>query len=174
MGITLYELDYNLRQLDSVLSEAQDEETCAILEETRKTILAEIEEKAVTILTYMSDCEARAEHLMTESKRLAKKAKNLTARRDFLKSLMVEHLKQENRPTAEYGTYTVTLAKTPARVVIADDATALLPDHLCTVTRTPSKEAIKALMKDGKFSVTIDGREVELAHLESSETIRIK
>lgn len=172
--MTLYELDYNLRQLDSVLSEAQDEETCAILEETRKTILDEIEEKAVTILTYMSDCEARAEHLMAESKRLAKKAKNLTVRRDFLKGLITEHLKQNNRSTAEYGTYTVTLAKTPARVVIADDAVALLPNHLCTITRTPSKEAIKALMTDGKFSVTIDGREVELAHLESSETIRIK
>lgn len=174
MSLTLYELDYNLRQLDSVLSEAQDEETCAILEETREVLLKEIEEKAVTILTYMSDCEAHAEHLMNESKRIAKKAKNLTARRDFLKSLITEHLKSQGASTREFGTYTVTLAKTPDRVVLTDDATALLPDHLCTITRTPSKSAIKELMKDGKFCVTIDGRDVELAHLESSETIRIK
>ena len=42
--MTLYELDYNLRQLDSVLLEAQDEETCEILEETRKVLLSEIED----------------------------------------------------------------------------------------------------------------------------------
>ena len=120
----------------------------------------------------MSDCEAKAEHLLAESKRIAKKAKILTARRDFLKNLIVEHLKQKNARTADYGTFTVTLAKTPDKVVIDDEQ--WLPDDLCTITRTPSKTAIKDRMTDGKLVVTVDGREIELAHLESTESLRIK
>lgn len=172
--MTLYELDYNLRQLDSVLSEAQDEETCQILQETRNTLLAEIEDKAVTILTYMSDCEARAEHLMEESKRMAKKAKILTARRDFLKNLITEHLKANNRSTADYGTFTVTLAKTPARVVINQGEEQWLPDDLCTITRTPNKTAIKEHMDGNTYTVMVDGKPIEVAHLESDTSIRIK
>lgn len=172
--MTLYELDYNLRQLDSVLSEAQDEETCQILQETRNTLLAEIEDKAVTILTYMSDCEARAEHLMEESKRMAKKAKVLTTRRDFLKNLITEHLKANNRSTADYGTFTVALTKTPARVVINQGEEQWLPDDLCTITRTPNKTAIKERMDGNTYSVIVDGKPLEVAHLETSETIRIK
>jgi len=174
MGITLYELDYNLRQLDSVLSEAQDEETCQILESARTVLESQIEDKAVTILTYMSDCEARAEHLLAEAKRLTKKAKNLTVRRDFLKKLMVEHMRQKELPTAEYGTYTVTLTKTPARMVINDGEEQWLPDELCTITRTPNKTAIKNMMNGDKFVVQVDGKFIEVAHLETSETIRIK
>ena len=172
--MTLYELDYNLRQLDSVLSEAQDEETCEILEETRKVLLSEIEDKAVTILTYMSDCEARANHLLEESKRLAKKAKNLTARYDFLKRLITEHLKTNNRSTAEYGTYTVTLSKTPGRVVINPGEEQWLPDDMCTITRTPNKTAIKEHMDGNTYTVMVDGKPIEVAHLESGETIRIR
>ena len=172
--MTLYELDYNLRQLDSVLSEAQDEETCEILEETRKVLLSEIEDKAITILTYMSDCEARANHLLEESKRLAKKAKNLTTRRDFLKRLITEHLKANNRSTAEYGTYTVSLAKTPARLVINPGEEQWLPDDMCTITRTPNKTAIKEHMDGNTYTVMVDGKPIEVAHLEIGETIRIR
>lgn len=173
MGITLYELDYNLRQLDALLSESQDEETLEILEETKKVLLPQIEERASDILTYISDCTSRAKHLKEEAARITKKSKSLEKRADFLKGIIKQHMVDTKQKNATYGIYDVTLAKTPDRVVLADDATALLPDHLCTVTRTPSKEAIKALMKDGKFTVTIDGHEVELAHLESNETIRI-
>lgn len=172
--MTLYELDFNLRQLDSVLSEAQDEETCQILEETRKTILDEIEEKAVTILTYMSDCEARANHLAEESKRLAKKAKNLTVRRDFLKRLIVDHLKSKNVSTAEYGTYTVSLVKTPDRVVVNPGEEQWLPDECCTITRTPNKTMIKEFMNGNTYTVMVDGKPIEVAHLESGETLRIR
>lgn len=172
--MTLYELDYNLRQLDSLMTAYQDEETLEILEGAKAVLLHDIEEKAVDILTYVSDCQARAKHLKEEADRLSKKAKALTGRADFLKGLIKQHMQATKQDKATYGTYDVTLAKTPDRVVLEDDAAALLPNQLCTITRTPCKEAIKALMKDGKFSVTIDGREVVLAHLESDETIRIK
>lgn len=177
MNKTLYELDYNLRQLDSVLSEAQDEESLEILEETKQTLLAQVEEQATTILTYISDSMARAKHLKEEAFRMAKKAKALENRADWLKDLLKTHLQDTGQKKATYGTYDVSLTKTPDKVVIAQGEEQWIPDELCTITRTPNKTAIKNLithMNSSKLTTTVDGKEIELAHLESNETIRIK
>lgn len=172
--MTLYELDYNLRQIDSLMTVYQDETTLDILEDAKKVLLHDIEENAVDILTYISDCNARAKHLKDEANRIEKKANALEKRADFLKNLLKTHLQATGQTKATYGTYDIALAKTPVRVVLTDDAEQLLPDDLCRITRTPDKTAIKEKMTDGKLVVTIDGKEIELAHLETSETIRIK
>ena len=53
--MTLYELDYNLRQIDSLLTASQNPETLEILDDAKKVLLHDIEEKAVDILTYLGD-----------------------------------------------------------------------------------------------------------------------
>lgn len=172
--MTLYELDYNLRQIDSLLTASQNPETLEILDDAKKVLLHDIEEKAVDILTYLGDCKARAKHLKDEAARIDKKAKALERRAEFLKGLIKQHLQATNQDKATYGTYDVTLAKTPDRVVIDQGEEQWLPDDLCTVTRTPDKAAIKERMVDGKLTAVVDGKEITLAHLESDETIRIK
>lgn len=177
MNKTLYELDYNLRQLDSVLSEAQDEESLEILETTRQTILEQVEEQATTILTYISDAQARAKHLKEESFRITKKAKALEKRADWLKEILKTHLQDTGQQKATYGTYDVSLAKTPDKVVITAGEEQWLPDDLCVITRTPNKTAIKNLIVRGNgttLQVNVGGKEIELAHLEADQTIRIK
>lgn len=172
--MTLYELDYNLRQLDSLLTAAQDEETLEILDDAKKVLLQDIEEKAIDILTYMGDCTARAKHLKEEAVRIAKKAKALENRAEFLKGLIKHHLQSTNQEKATYGTYDVSLAKTPDKVILTNGEEQWLPDELCTITRVPNKTAIKEHMIDGKLIANIAGQEIELAHLESDTTIRIK
>ncbi|MBO7735500.1 MAG: siphovirus Gp157 family protein [Methanobrevibacter sp.] len=172
--MTLYELDYNLRQIDSLLTVAQDEESLDILEDAKKVLLQDIDEKAVDILTYMSDCTARAKHLKEEAIRLAKKAKALENRADWLKDLLKTHLQSTKQEKATYGIYDVSLAKTPDKVVLNNGEEQWLPDELCTITRTPNKTEIKKHMINGKLIANIDGQEIELAHLESDTTIRIK
>lgn len=174
MTNTLYELDYNLRQIDSLLSASQDEETLEILEDAKKVLIQDIEESAVDILTYISDCNARAKHLKEEANRLERKAKALEKRSDFLKNLLKVHMQSTNQEKATYGIYDVALVKTPDKVVLTDDVEQWLPDDLCKITRAPDKTAIKNRITDGKLVVTVDGKEIELAHLESSQTIRIK
>lgn len=174
MTNTLYELDFNLRQIDSLLSASQDEETLEILEDAKKVLLQDLEEKAVDILTYNSDCIARAKHLKEEADRLTRKAKALEKRSDFLKNLLKFHMQTTNQNKATFGIYDVTLAKTPDKVVLTDDAEQWMPDNLCKITRTADKTAIKNSMVDGKLTVNIDGKEIELAHLESGTTVRIK
>ena len=174
MNRTLYELDYNLRQLDSLLTASQDPETMEILEDARKILIQDIEEKAVDILTYVGDCQSRAKHLKEEAVRMATKAKALEKRVDFLKGLIKQHLQATKQTKATYGTYDVTLAKTPDKVVVDQGEEQWLPDDLCTITRVPDKAAIKNRMTDGKLTAVIDGKTITLAHLESDETIRIK
>lgn len=172
--MTLYELDYNLRQIDSLLAVSQDEETLEILEETKKVLLPQIEERATDILTYIGDCTSRAKHLKEESARIAKKSKSLEKRAEFLKGLIKQHMLDTNQKKATYGTYDVSLAKTPDKVVINQGEENWLPDEFCAIVRTPNKEAIKKAMVDGKLIAFIDGKEIELAHLETDQTIRIK
>lgn len=174
MSTTLYELDYSLRLIDSLLSESQDEETTEILESAREQLVPQIEEKGLDIVTYIKDCANREEYLKKEAIRIAKKAKNLAVRQKFLKQLMIDHLKRTDRLSADYGTFTVALAKTPEKVVINEGEERWLPTDLCVVTRTPDKQAIKNAMVDGKLTVNIDGHDLVLAHLESDVTIRIK
>lgn len=172
--MTLYELDYNLRQLDALLSESQDEETMEILEETKKVLLPQIEERASDILTYISDCISRAKHLKEEAARITKKCKSLEKRADFLKGIIKQHMVDTKQKKATYGIYDVTLAKTPDKVVINQGEENWLPDEFCAVVRTPDKDAIKKAMVDGKLIAFVDGKEIELAHLESDQTIRIR
>lgn len=172
--MTLYELDYNLRQLDALLSESQDEETMEILEETKKVLLPQIEERASDILTYISDCTSRAKHLKEEAARITKKSKSLEKRADFLKGIIKQHMVDTKQKKATYGIYDVTLAKTPDKLVIHAGEECWLPDELCTVTRTPNKEAIKECMSGDKFVVHVDGKDITVAHLESDQTIRIR
>ena len=85
-----------------------------------------------------------------------------------MKNLIKTHLQQTNQEKATYGTYDVSL------VVIHQGEEQWLPDELCVITRTPDKMAIKAHMEDGKLTTIVDGKTIELAHLESDQTIRIK
>lgn len=174
---TLYELDYNLRQLDAMLDAAQDEETMEILESTKDSLMPEIETKMVDIITYIGDCAAKEERLKNEIGRLTRKTKALAKRRAFLKRLIIDHMKYTKQTKAEYGTYDVTLSKTPDKLVVNESESVLFPPHLMVVHQFPDKTAIKAMMKaqgKDKLTVEIDGHEIELAHLESDATIRIK
>ena len=58
------------------------------------------------------------------------------------------------------------LPKTPAKVILTDDAAELLPDSLCKITRIADKTAIKnAMGDDNELTVEIDGRLVVVAQM---------
>lgn len=177
MTTTLYELDFNLRQIDSLLSACQDEETMEILDEAKKVLLQDMDEKMVDIITYMQDCQAKIDRFKQEIERLTKKSQAINKRKEFLKKLIIEHMQATKQNKAEYGTFDVTLAKTPDKLVVNESESVLFPQHLMVTHQFPDKAAIKAMMKaqgKDKLTVEIDGKEIELAHLETSSTIRIK
>jgi hypothetical protein len=160
--------------IDGLLSACQDQETMDILESAKDQLVPEIETKMVSILNYIGDCTGRIDYLKNEINRLQAKVKSLTKKKDFLKDLAYQHMERTERSSAEYGTYTLSIAKTPAKVVLNEEELCWLPKDLCTTTVVPNKTAIKEAMIGGRLTVVVDGQEIELARMESGTTLRIK
>lgn len=172
----LWEMNQQMEAIDTLISENTDPETLDILETAKEQLCQDIESKMENILGYIAECKSRMEYYKSEEERIANKRKGLEKRIDWLKGLIYNQMKLTNRQKAEYGTYNVSVVKTPDKVVLTDDAAELLPDSLCRITRTPNKTAIKEAMgDDGFYMVQVDGRNIMLATVESgNETIRIK
>lgn len=172
----LFELNEQLMAIDSLLAENINEETEEILESAKEELMKDIHTKMENILQYISHCKAQAEYYKSEEARIAKKRKTLENRVDWLKNMVYTQMKHEGKTKAEYGTYTLSIAKTPAKIVLTDDASELLPDHLCNITRTPNRSAIKEAMGDDtELALEVDGRLIVVAELDKTgESLRIR
>ncbi len=171
---SLYELDEQLKTIDFILTSNEDPETEEILENAKIALEQDIENKMESILKYKADCDAQVNAIKNEIARLQKKASSLNKKSDFLKNLCYDYLVSNGIQKADYGTWTVSIAKKPASVVLTDDAEALLPDCYCMISKVPNKTAIKAAMTDGELFVQVGDKKITLATLEQGTTIRIK
>ena len=81
-------------------------------------------------------------------------------------------MKAHDQQKAEYGTYNCSISKTTPKVIIDDEM--WLPTEFIKTTTTVDKVAVKNAMTDGVFKVVMDNREIQVAHLEQSESLRIK
>lgn len=174
MSQKLYELQEQLNQIDNILADNTNPETEEILESAKEQILQAIDGKVENILEFISDCRARAEYLMEEENRLYKKRKSLEKKVDYLKSLVFGVMKQSDLKKATYGTWDVSIAKTAPKIIVDDEM--WVPDSCCKVTRTVNKTELKQYLDllNGEYKVTVDGREILVAHTETSESLRIK
>lgn len=172
----LYELQEQLAQIDAILEQNTDQDTQAILESAKQEVLQAVDGKLENILDYMSEINARVEYLKAEETRLAQKRKALANKTEYLRDMVYGYMKSQNLTKAEYGTWNLTVAKTPAKVIITDDAAELLPDSLCRITRVADKTAIKQAMgNDNELTVEVDGRIIVVAQLaETGETLRVR
>ena len=172
----LYEMTDQLLAIDNLLAEMTDPDTNEILQDARTQLLADIDEKCENILEYISHCKARMDYYKAEEERIAQKRKVLDKRVEYLKSMIMMSMKGTGKNKMDCGTYSVSIAKTPAKVVLTDDGDKFLPDEYCTITRTPNKTVIKEAMgSDKELRITFDGHELVLARLdESGKSLRIR
>lgn len=170
----LYEIQEQLAQIDNVLEQATDPETQQILLDSREQVMQVAGGKIENILDFASDCKAKSDYLANEIKRLQAKKKSVENKIAFLNRMVFDFMKQNGVQKADYGTYTCTVAKTPAKVVIDEANMRFLPEKYLKVSYEPVKDLIKQDMVDGVFKVKVDDQDVEIAHLESGETLRIK
>lgn len=163
---TLYELtDEYLRFLNEV--DADDEAFIDTLE----SIEGEIEDKADNYAKLIKEFEAEAEKFDKESKRLADKRdaiKNKVARmkRSLEQAMIVTGKTKFKTDLFSFGIQ----KNTPSVVLSFDDKDAAeidkLPDRFVKVTKTVNKTAIKDAINAGE--------DIGFAHLEQSESIRIR
>lgn len=168
----LYELQDQLVAIDNILESNTDPETQQILESAKEEVLQAIDGKVDNILNFVSDCKAKAEQLKQEEERLAKKRKALENKADYLKDMVYFLMKVNNQQKMTYGTWDCTIARTTPKVVIDDEN--LLPAEFIKTTITVDKTLLKQKMTDGKFVVSFDGVETQVAHTEEGECLRIR
>lgn len=168
----LYELQDQLVAIDTVLENNTDPETQEILESAKEEILKAIDGKVENILNFMSDCKAKAEQLRQEELRLATKRKALENKSEYLKNMVYWLMKTNNQQKTTYGTWDCTIARTAPKIIIDDEH--LIPSEFIKTTITVDKTALKQKMVDGKYVVTLDGIETQVAHTEENDCLRIR
>lgn len=170
----LYELQDQLVQIDNVLANNTNPETEEILESAKDELLKTIDGKIENILDYISDCKSRCDQLKENEQRLASKRKALENKAKYLCNMLMWYMKTNNKTKESFGNWDVTVAKTAGKVVL-DINEESLPNWCKKVTYTADKTVLKAQMIDGKaFIEGEDGQPLMIAHLEESESLRIK
>jgi len=168
----VYEIADNLMAVENLLVENSDPETMEILEENRKILESALEDKMEDVMEYIAELSAKVEYLRGEEIRLANKRRVVSNRVDSVKKLVRQIMNNRGLKKAEWGTWTVRLVKSPAHMVVADEAVMFLPDEY--VRKEVNKTALKSDMVDGKFTIEVDGVPMELAHMEDGgESLRI-
>lgn len=168
----LYDLQSQLVAIDDILENNTDQETQEILESAREELLQAVDNKIENILNFMADCKGKVEQLKAEEERIYKKRKALENKTEYLKNMVFWFMKSNNQQKAEFGTYNCTIAKTTPKIVIDDEH--LIPAEFIKTTISVDKTALKQKMTDGKYIITFDGVETQVAHTEESECLRIK
>lgn len=161
--MTLYELTGSLLELLEVAENGEIDKD--ILKDTLEAIEGEIEFKADGYAKVIKELEGRSEMLGNEADRLlARKSaidKNIKSMKEHLQKSMIATGKTKFKTEL----FSFNIQKNPASLVI-DNPKAIPMDLLIPQEPKINNTAIKEMLKDG---LTLD-----YAHLESSESLRIR
>lgn len=163
---TLYELtDEYLRFLDEV-----DEDDEAFID-TLESIEGEIEDKADNYAKLIKEFEAEAEKFDKESKRLTDKRDAIKNKVSRMKRSLEQAMIVTGKTKFKTDLFSFGIQKnTPSVVLEFDDkdtaAIDKLPEKFVKVSKTVNKTAIKDAINAGEA--------ISFAHLEQSESIRIR
>lgn len=169
----LYELQDQLVAIDNILAENTDPDTNEILSTAKDEILNQIDGKVENILNYIADCKAKSDQLREEAARLSYKRGVLDKKAEYLRNMLLWFMKTNDKKKDSFGNWDVTVAKTAGRVVL-DATDDKYPDQFKKLSWDIDKTALKEAMVDGKVTITKNGQEIVLAHLEEGESLRIK
>ncbi len=162
---TLYELTGEYMQL---LQMAEDPEMDAeALEGTMDAIGGMIEDKAENIAKVAQQLSATSSAIDAEIKRLQGKKKTVDGNHDRILNMLEGAMKATGKTKFKTLLFSFAIAKTPAKVVLDEAYIENIPEEYLRykepeVDRAKIKEAIQ------------NGEELEFAHLEQGETLRIR
>lgn len=160
---TMYELTADYM---TVLSMATDGETPPdAIADTLEAIGGEIEIKAENSAVIMQELNSEAAKLDAEIKRLTARKKALETNVDAIKERIYNAMKAVNKPKFKTTLFSFTIGKNPVKLVI-DDADKIPKKYLIPQPAKIDNAALKEELKSGK--------KCKYAHLEQSESLRIK
>lgn len=160
---TMYELTADYL---TVLGMATDGETPPeAIADTLEAIGGEIEIKAENSAVIMQELKAEAEKLDAEIKRLTARKKTLEINADAIKERLYNAMKATGKEKFKTTLFSFTIGKNPVKLVI-DDAEKIPKKYLIPQPAKVDNAALKEELKAGK--------KCRYAHLEQSESLRIK
>lgn len=160
---TMYELTADYM---TVLSMATDGETPPdAIADTLEAIGGEIEIKAENSAVIMQELNSEVAKLDAEIKRLTARKKAYETNADAIKERIYNAMKAVDKPKFKTTLFSFTIGKNPVKLVI-DDAEKIPKKYLIPQPAKIDNAALKEELKAGK--------KCKYAHLEQSESLRIK
>lgn len=150
----------------TVLNMATDGETPPdVIADTLEAISGEIEIKAENSAVIMQELKAEADKIDAEIKRLTARKKTYETNADTIKDRIYNAMKTTGKGKFKTTLFSFTIGKNPVKLVI-DDADKIPKKYLIPQPAKIDNAALKEELKSGK--------KCKYAHLEQSESLRIK
>ena len=151
MGMSLYEIDTNIKAILDSMYDTVDEngEVKEVDLTALKQLQAERKVKLENIALYIKNIEAEAKAIKEEEKALKTRRERLEKKSERLQDLMIMSMKEAKDPEISTARFTARLKDNIVTNVLDES---LIPDEYFTVhpaTRTPNLNAIKAAIKAG-------------------------
>ena len=160
---TMYELTADHL---AVLAMATDGETPPdVIADTLEAIGGEIEIKAENSAVIMQELNAEADKIDAEIKRLTARKKSLETNSDAIKQRIFDAMKATGKEKFKTTLFSFSIGKNPVKLII-DDAEKIPRKYLIPQPAKIDNAALKEDLKAGKVC--------KYAHLEQSESLRIK
>ena len=139
----------------------------SVIEECFTNMTDDFKDKMENCCKYIKCLDSDIEGLKAEEKRIKEKRQAMENSKERLKALMYKAQSASGEKKLVCGSFTTSIQANPPKVVL--DATDIhdIPEEYLT---TPEPEVNKAKIKDALKA----GMECEFAHLETSESLRIR
>lgn len=163
---SIYELTESMKKIWQLMAEGEAEDS--VLEEIFDDTTIELSEKLEGYCKFIKNLESDVQGLKAEEKRLAERRKVMENTIERSKSAMQKALVVSGEKKMECGSFLVYMQKTPEKVVVDEAYIENIPERFLKIAEPEvNRTAIKEALKSGE---DLNG----IAHLEQSETLRIK
>ena len=151
-------------EFEAVLALALEEDDGEELAGRLAEIDMAIEDKADNYAVIIADLTAQEAKLKTEIDRLTKRRQTLRNNADRMKQSLQQAMETVGKEKMKTDYYSYTIQKNPPKLVLDDEE--IVPDDYFVTRRELDKASLKDALKAGQ--------EVRGAHLEQTESLRIR
>lgn len=162
---SLYELNNELKLLKIIAEDPETDEEALL--GSMEAVVGEIEVKADGYAKVIRSLEADMAAIKVEKDRLIKRSKAIENNISRMKQVLQTSMELADKPKFNTELFSFNIQKNPAAVVIdTEDIFSIPEDYLTYKDPEPNKKAIKEALQNGEA--------LDFAHLEQSQSLRIK
>jgi uncharacterized protein Yka (UPF0111/DUF47 family) len=163
---SLYEISSTYLAALSALTDPEQDIDAQTISDTMEGLDGTFEDKAINVAKYIADLEHQADGIREAAKRQKARYESLENKADRLRRYLLDNLQATGKTNINAPDIAVSVAKTPARVVVDDEQMIPTDYFRKKVTEELNKTKLKEALSAGQ---SIPG-----AHLETGFRVSIK